>query len=130
MNDCNIFLFTSFLLQFLNVIPNFGNAMIVSELMMRKREYLFQDWCMKRIRMREYDCYGFILLMTNSVNDLIYWSIIYTIGKTVKLLLKLVSEYKSSAKKIYCNISINILSSYTETGETLINFNQRKWKYF
>lgn len=41
MNNCNVLLFRSLLLQLLNVTPNFGNAMIVSALMMRKREYLF-----------------------------------------------------------------------------------------
>lgn len=39
--------------------------------------------------------------------------------KMLKLLLKLISEYKSSAKKIYYNIPINILSFYLEIAEAL-----------
>lgn len=77
MNDCNIFLFTSLLLQFLNVILNFGNAMIVSQLIIRGKEYLFWDLCVKRICMREYDCYGFMLLMTNRVNDFWFPGVLY-----------------------------------------------------
>lgn len=56
MNNSNIFLFTSLLLQLLNVIPNFGNVMMCQNWWQRK-----ENTCFKTDVWREYTGENIIL---------------------------------------------------------------------